>query len=78
MKKDLNLIVDKLITNYSSMLEDDSFIPTKARKSSLNPLASLIGIILSQNSTDKNAWRALENLVKYCGSRITAEKIRST
>jgi len=78
LKKDLNLIVDKLITNYSSMLEDDSFIPTKARKSSLNPLASLIGIILSQNSTDKNAWRALENLVKYYGGRITAEKIRST
>ncbi|MEM0474137.1 MAG: endonuclease III [Zestosphaera sp.] len=60
------------------MLEDDSFIPTKARKASLSPLESLIGIILSQNSTDKNAWKALENLIKYYGGRVTAEKISST
>lgn len=78
MRRDLNLIVDILITKYSNALEDDSFIPTKARKASLTPLESLIGIILSQNSTDKNAWRALENLVKYYGGRITAEKISST
>jgi len=60
------------------MLEDDSFIPTRARRASLTPLESLIGIILSQNSTDKNAWKALENLLNYYGGRITAEKIGST
>lgn len=76
--KDLSLVIDKLIATYSSLLEDDSFVPTKARKASLTPLESLIGIILSQNSTDRNAWRALENLIKYYGGRITAEKIRST
>jgi len=41
-------------------------------------LESLIGIILSQNSTDKNAWRALENLLAYYGGRVTAEKISGT
>lgn len=76
--KDLNLVMDKLIARYSNLLEDDSFIPTKAKKASLTPLESLIGIILSQNSTDRNAWKALENLIKYYEGRITAEKIRST
>lgn len=76
--KDLNLVMDKLIARYSNLLEDDSFIPTKAKKASLTPLESLIGIILSQNSTDRNAWKALENLTKYYEGRITAEKIRDT
>lgn len=70
--------MDKLITKYSSLLESDSFIPTKARRASLTPLESLIGIILSQNSTDRNAWRALENLINYYGGRVTAEKINDT
>lgn len=78
MRKDLELIADKLIAKYSIMLEDDSFIPTRARRASLTPLESLIGIILSQNSTDKNAWKALENLLNYYGGRVTAEKIGST
>jgi len=78
LRKDLELIADKLIAKYSIMLEDDSFIPTRARRASLTPLESLIGIILSQNSTDKNAWKALENLLNYYGGRVTAEKIGST
>ncbi len=78
LRKDLELIADKLIAKYSIMLEDDSFIPTRARRASLTPLESLIGIILSQNSTDKNAWKALENLLTYYGGRVTAEKISGT
>lgn len=37
MRKDLELIADKLIAKYSIMLEDDSFIPTRARRASLTP-----------------------------------------
>jgi endonuclease-3 len=78
LRGDLKLIMDRLIARHSRALEDDSFIPTRARRASLTPLESLIGIILSQNSTDKNAWRALENLLAYYGGRVTAEKISGT
>lgn len=76
MSVNLNLVVDTLVKHYLSSLDDESFIPIEARKQALNPLEILIGIVLSQNSTDRNAWRALENLLRHYGGRVTIGKLR--
>lgn len=76
MGTDLNLVIDVLIKHYLSSLGDESFIPVKAREQALNPLEVLIGIVLSQNSTDRNAWRALENLLRHYGGRVTIGELR--
>ncbi len=76
MNVDLNLVIDVLIKQYLRDLSDQSFIPVKARERLLTPLEVLIGVVLSQNSTDRNAWRALESLLDYYGGRVTIDKIR--
>ncbi|MEM2020615.1 MAG: endonuclease III [Zestosphaera sp.] len=76
MNVDLNLVIDVLIKHYLRDLSSESLIPIKARERLLTPLEVLIGVVLSQNSTDRNAWRVLESLLDYYGGRVTIDKIR--
>ncbi|MEM4485702.1 MAG: endonuclease III [Zestosphaera sp.] len=78
VRTDLSMIIDALIEHYHRSLGYDFLIPLKARDQALTPLEVLIGVVLSQNSTDRNAWRALESLLRHYGGRVTIERLRET
>ncbi len=77
MRLTLLKIIDILTLEYQRDLLQEDFIPLKSKKLGLTPLEQLIGIILSQNTTDKNAFNALINLINYMGGRVTLDKLRS-
>ncbi len=77
MRLALLKIIDILTLEYQRDLLQEDFIPLKSKKLGLTPLEQLIGIILSQNTTDKNAFNALINLINYMGGRVTLDKLRS-
>ncbi len=68
-----DLILERLRRTYR--LELGEFIAPRLRKRSL--FEFIIGVMLSQNTSDKNAIRAYNRLVEIYGSPITPEKILS-
>ncbi|PUA33455.1 MAG: hypothetical protein B7O98_03300 [Zestosphaera tikiterensis] len=76
MKNTLNDVIEVLTVEYQKHLLQEDFIPLKSRELGLTPLEQLIGIILSQNTTDRNAFNALTNLIKHMSGRVTLSKLR--
>ncbi len=73
MGNDLLAVVKELLKYYR--FNTDEYVATKALSSGLHPLGILVSIILSQNTSDKNALRALNNLRKALGSRLGPEEL---
>ncbi len=64
MKKECNLrdIIKKLLEFYDFNPKPEDFLAIKAIKEGMHPFGILVSIILTQNTSDKNALRALKNL----------------
>jgi len=59
-------------------LDISEYTTPKIKEKYKTPLAMLIATILSQNTNDKNAIKAFNNLVKTLGGKITIESILNT
>ena len=63
-------LIDVVNTIDKSLgISEDRFIAFKLVKEKLDPFEFLIGVILSQNTSDKNAIKAFSKLKKLCGYR---------
>ncbi len=73
----LREVVDRLIKFYGYDVNPEDFIIVKALRESFHPIGALVSIVLSQNTSDKNALKALENLRRRFGPRLEPGKLRS-
>ncbi len=60
---------------YDNSIRVDDFVGLKLLIEKSNPFEILIGILLTQNTSDKNAYKALTMLREKLGGDITPEKI---
>jgi len=67
MKKECNLreIIKKLLEFYNFNPKPEDFLAIKAVKEGMHPFGILVSIILTQNTSDKNALKAFDNLRRY-------------
>jgi len=73
---DLRTILDRLRSRYRISLNE--FVAPRAMSHGANPFEVLVGILLSQNTSDRNAIRALENLRKTLGGAMDPQRVLST
>ncbi len=65
---DLLKVIEELLKYYR--FDSNEFVAIKSLRDGLHPLGILISIILSQNTSDKNALKALSNLRRKLGMRL--------
>jgi len=68
-----DIIYERLVNTYSIDLED--FVAPRLRHTNLFEFT--VAVILSQNTSDVNAWRAYSRLLEVAGE-ITPSKILNT
>ncbi len=73
VKLDLRDVLQRLRSRYSLNL--DSYVAPRALRRGANPFEVLVGIVLSQNTSDRNAIKAFENLRSALGGKITPESV---
>ena len=66
-------ILNRLRARYS--IDLDSYVAPRAIRARANPFEVLVGIVLSQNTSDKNAIKAFESLRAMLGGSITPEAL---
>ena len=72
----LRYVVEVLLKYYGMDVNPEEFSVIKALRDELSPLAALISIILSQNTSDRNAIKALTNFVSRLGKRFDIDDLR--
>lgn len=72
-KKLVKELLQKLRECHRDEIDVEEFIALKLLNR--NPFEILVGIILSQNTSDRNAIKAYENLKNVLGGEITAENV---
>ena len=71
----MNLTYVIKLLKKSFKISDDDFIAFKLSKQKLNPFEFLIGVILSQNTSDRNAIRAFNQLKNLCACKELTPEI---
>lgn len=66
-----------LLRHYGSSPRPQEFLAIKALKEKMHPFGVLVSIILTQNTSDKNALIALSNLIKELGPRLDPDSFKS-
>jgi len=74
MDQDLIKRIADIVLEYVKIKQKD-FIVQSLKNKGYDSFEILIGAVLSQNTSDKNAIKAFENLRKVLGSLITPDKI---
>lgn len=74
-KEDILKLFENLQKRYGDSIKVNDFVAFKLLLETANPFEILIGILLSQNTSDKNAYRALMRLREKLGGCITPEGI---
>ncbi len=69
-------ILDRLRSRYRVSLEE--FVAPRAIAEGAKAFEILVGIVLSQNTSDRNAIKAFEELRKVLGGSIDPQKVLST
>ncbi len=77
-KENVLKLFEKLQKYYSNSIKAEDFIALKLLMENANPFEILIGILLSQNTSDRNAYKALMKLREKLGGGITPERILMT
>ena len=72
----LRYVVEVLLKYYGMDVSPEEFSVIKALRDELSPLAALISVILSQNTSDRNAIKALNNFVSRLGSKFDVDDLR--
>ena len=69
MKDECNLkeVITKLLKYYNFYPKPEDFLAVKALRNGMHPFGVLISIILTQNTSDRNALKAFERLRNYIG-----------
>ncbi len=75
--RNLREIVDILLKYYGSSQSPQEFLAIKALKENMHPFGILVSIILTQNTSDKNALAALNNLIKELGTKLDPASFES-
>ena len=73
---DLKKVTKKLMMHYGFRPDPTEFLAVKASREGMHPFGVLVSIILTQNTSDKNAMRALENLVRRLGPKLSPEAFK--
>lgn len=71
----LKTVVDILRNMYRHPPPEGEFLAIDAVKKNFTPIGTLISIVLTQNTSDKNAWKALQNLINFAGPSLSSEKL---
>ena len=69
-------VITKLLKFYGYDVNPDDFVVVKALRNRFHPFGALVSIILSQNTSDKNALRALNNLVMRLGPKLEPSRFK--
>ena len=72
----LRNVINILLRYYGMDVNPEEFSVIKALRDELSPLAALISIILSQNTSDRNAFKALNNFISRLGGRFDIDDLR--
>jgi len=71
----LSTIIDRLVKYYGGLVRSREFLAIKALVNGMHPVGVLISIVLTQNTSDRVAVKALENLVRRFGRRLEPEAL---
>jgi len=63
----------EILERYHGSINPEEFIAYYAVMREMHPFGVLVSIILTQNTSDKNALNALMNLIKSLGPRLTPQ-----
>ena len=63
----------EILEKYYGSINPEEFIAYHAVIRNMHPFGVLVSIILTQNTSDKNALNALMNLIKFLGPRLTPQ-----
>jgi len=61
----------EILERYYTSINSGEFIAYHAITRNMHPFGVLVSIVLSQNTSDKNALNALMNLIKFLGPRLS-------
>jgi endonuclease-3 len=73
---DLRKIVEILLNYYGFRPSPEEFLAIKAVNEGIHPFGVLVSIILTQNTSDRNALKALENLKARLGRSLDPRRFR--
>ncbi len=76
LRCDLRKIVEILLRHYGFRPSPEEFLAIKAIKEGVHPFGILVSIILTQNTSDRNALKALENLKARLGRELDPRSFR--